>query len=266
MKGMLHKSVRLYLLGLLCFLVLCSLRAEEAEAEEASRVSVGEIDYDDLTMQVFANNNTIIYYSTDQDVWYQAEMPYDSLIKAYIMDISWISSAKDVTLFLKGNINKSEYQITFPMQNKSFKVKYERADGIFSFTDTEDAETFQWRKETDYHWNTVNLEETSASYQKFLDAMDNLTTMGAKIIFRLPQSAGCTNEDEGRRPCKEVPLTIPKRPNAPGIKVNSSKLSLNTTEAMEYFDKTAGLWITAAKQCCWRILLRRSYIPMAQKP
>ncbi len=247
MKSMSHKPIRLFLLIQLCFLLLCCIPANQARAAQASKVSVSGIDYDNLTMKILANGNSIVYYSVDQSTWYQVEAAYSSTLKAYTMDISWIAYTKDVTVYLKGNIDKNVYQITLPMQNKSFSVKYDKAEGEFDFSETEDADTFQWRKSTDYHWNEVDLDEDASSYQKFIKNVEKMKTMGAKLIFRTPQAAGSDNEDVGRRPSREVTVTIPKRANAPSVKVNVSKLNLNTTEAMEYYDEKTGLWLECLK-------------------
>jgi hypothetical protein len=247
MKNILKKRSCIFLLGLLCILSVLAVPEGKAYAGEVSIVSAGKIDYEGLTMQIFSNNNSIVYYSLDQESWYTVEGLYDSYLKAYTMDISWISLTKDVTLYLKGNTVGTVEEVTLPMQNKNFKIDYDKAEGLFEFTDTEDADSFQWRKASDYHWTTVELEEDSASYQKFMNSMENFKTMGAKLIFRLPQTAGYGSDNEGCRPSREVTVAIPKRSGAPSVKVNPSKLNLNTTEAMEYYEKKSGLWVDCEK-------------------
>jgi len=232
---------------LFCLLVLCLLPVDKASAEEATVISIGKIDYENLTIQMYNNNNTTIYYSSDKNTWTEVEGPYNSTTNSILMDISWVSSASDVTLYFKGNTVQTIISVTLPMQNKSIKVTYDKVDGRFTFSNTDEADTFQWRKSTDYSWTTVEMDETAPSYITFIDTIETFLVKGAKIYIRIPQIIGTDNSNEGCRPSKEVSVSITKRSNAPSIKVNISKLTLNTTEAMEYYDTATSLWIECNK-------------------
>jgi hypothetical protein len=228
-------------------LFLCFLPAGRAQAEEAQAVSFGKIDYDNLTIQVYKNNNVIIYYSTDKITWVEAEGNYDSAKNMITMDISWVSVSSDVTLYFKGSSVSKVQSITLPMQNSSIKVTYNKVSNEFTFSDAEESDSFQWRKSTDYHWNTVKLDETSSSYNDFIDTVDTFRVMGAKLIFRLPQTAGTYESNVGYRPSKEVTVSILKRANAPSVKVNIAKLNLSTTQAMEYYDTKSSMWLECTR-------------------
>lgn len=243
------------LLGILLFSLTPT---SKVSAEEATAISIGRIDYDNLTMQIFNNNNGIVYYSTDQNTWIEVEGPYDTTTNSYSMDISWISGREEFTLYFRGNMVKTISSIVLPMQNTSIKVTYNSADDEFVFLDTDDAITMQWRKASDYTWNTVELDEDSFSYISFVNSMEILRVKGAKIYIRTPQVIGRNNNNVGCRPSKEVVLSITKRSNPPTIKVNVSKLNLNTTEAMEYYDMATKLWID-----CNRTMLIEDIAPEA---
>jgi len=232
---------------LLGILLLCLISSGKASAEDAKVITIGKIDYDNLTMQIYDNNNSAVYYSIDKDTWIDVEGPYNSETDSYSLDISWVSNTSDVTLYFKGNTIKTIKPITLPAQNKSVKVAYDKVEGEFTFSNTWDAEYFQWRKSTDYSWATVELDESSSSYISFINTMETLRLQGAKVYIRTPQMIGTNSNNEGSRPSIEVLVSITKRSNAPSIKVNVSKLNINTTEAMEYYNSTTKLWIECTK-------------------
>jgi hypothetical protein len=227
---------------MLCIFFLL-LPAGKALAADASAISFGTIDYEELTLQIYNNNNTIVYYSTDNTTWSELEGGYSSSTKSYQFDISWVSVKEDVTLYFKGDIVNTVKSITLPMQNSYISVEYDKVEGEFTFLDVEESDYFEWRKAADYYWNRVSFTETSASYQSFLTTMESLRVKGAKIIIRTPQVTGTGASDVGMRPSAEVSITIPARPSAPSVKVNSSKLTLNTTASMEYYDSVANMWV-----------------------
>jgi hypothetical protein len=89
----------------------------------------------------------------------------------------------------------------------------------------------------------VEFEEASSSYQAFLDTIEILRGKGIKLYIRTPQVLGTSLNNVGVRPSKEVTVTISARVAAPTIKVNSSKMTINTTSSMEYYSAKNGLWI-----------------------
>lgn len=233
---------------LLFLLVLgCTLPTGRAYAEDASAISFGKIDYENLTMLVYNNHNTIVYSSTDNSTWTEVDGAYNSTTGAYTMDISWISCKSDVTLYFKGDVVKTVKSITLPMQNTSISITFDKVETEFTFEDVEECETFQWRKASDYNWTTVDFDETSSSYTKFMTQIEYFMLKGAKIGIRTPQVTGTDAENVGMRPSKEISITIPARRSAPAVKVNSSKLTTDTTTAMEYYDSSSSLWVECTK-------------------
>ena len=237
------KKINLKSLIVLFGLLLCMIPANKVLAAGASAVSFGTINYEALTLQVYNNNNNVVYYSTDNSNWSEIEGGYNSTTKAYTFDISWVLASADVTLYFKGDIVKTVKTLTLPMQNASIYVEYDKVEGEFAFSDVDDADYFEWRKAADYYWNTVSLKESSASYQSFLTTMENLRTKGAKIIIRTPQVIGTGAGNVGMRPSAEITITIPARTAAPAVKVRASKLTLTTTTALEYYDAASDLWV-----------------------
>lgn len=214
----------------------------EVMAETASAVTIGEINYNELTIQIYNNNNPVVYYSVNGTAWTEVDSAYSSSTKSYTMDISWISNKTDTTIYFMGNIVTDIVDVTVPKLGTEFNVTYSNLDEDFIFDNTEDADSFEWRKASDYNWNSVSLDFESASYKAFLALLDKFRVKGAKIIIRLPQVVG-SQDDAGRRPSKEITITITTRAEAPSIKVNSSKLTVNTSASLEYYDSTFKAWM-----------------------
>lgn len=241
----LSDRINYYITAALIILLLFAITpAGTAKAGTASAVSLGTVNYEELTLQVFSNQNSIVFYSLDQLSWTEVEGSYEA--GTYLMDISWVSSSAEVTIYFKGDSNTSVTSITLPMQNNDFKAAFDKVEGVFTFDNTDLADSFEWRKATDYNWSTVSLYETSPSHQAFLEKIESFRVKGAKIVLRLPQETG-NAIDSGCRPSKEISITIPARASAPNITVNTSSLTLNTTTAMEYYDEATGIWMECAK-------------------
>lgn len=246
MKNKLKRTGYFIPIILLLLFLIGYLPVQTAEADTASVVSIGMIDYEELTIQIFSNNNPIVYYSDDNTKWTEVEGAYDASSGAYIMDISWVSGTGDATLYFKGDVNSRIISVTIPMQNSDFLVLYDKAEECFTFTGADDSDAFEWRKTTDYNWTKVSLDDTTASYHTFLAAIEAFRVKGAKIILRLPQVTGSA-VNSGSRPSKEITVTISPRASAPSVNVNSSKLTLNTTTSMEYYDPSTDTWIECSK-------------------
>jgi hypothetical protein len=215
----------------------------KVSAATASAITFGTVDYENLTLQVYNNNNSTVYYSTDNTNWEEMDAAYSSSTSSYSMDISWTPATSDTTLYFKGDSVKTVKQITLPAQNTDFAAEYDKVQNEFTFSSMDDADYFEWRNTTDYYWNKVSFNENSASYQNFMDTIEGFRLKGAKIIIRIPQTMGTGAGNVGARPSKEINITIPSQPAAPAVKVNSSKLTLSTTTSLEYYDTQSELWM-----------------------
>jgi hypothetical protein len=235
------KQNTMKLLIILAFILTGLIPASRVDA--ASAVSVGKIDYDRMTMQIYYNSNSVVFYSTDNSTWSEAEGEYDSSAKSCVMDISWVSKTSDVTLYLKGDNIKTVKSVILPAQNTSFNVKYDNILDEFNFDNSDEADSLEWRKATDYNWMTVDMDQSSASYQRFIKKMNELRVKGSVIIIRIPQVTGTGISNAGMRPSIERTVTISARAAAPVIRVNSSRLTLGTASSMEYYDPASDLWM-----------------------
>ncbi len=232
-----------FLLGISAYWTKGQEVINTAYAATASAVTFGTIDYENLTLQVYNNNNDIVYYSIDNTTWEELDAAYNSSSNSYFMDISWISVTSDITLYFKGDIVKTVKQITLPAQNSDFRAEYDRVENEFTFSSMDSANYFEWRKITDYYWNKVSFTESSASYQTFMETIEGFRLKGTRILIRIPQTVGMGASSVGARPSAETNITISAQAAAPAVKVNSSKLTLNTTSSMEYYDSVSGLWL-----------------------
>lgn len=245
MKQSIWKSFFAIVLFLTVFLAAPTMKAQ-ADAT-ATAITIGKTDYDELTMEVNINQNSIVYISSDKKNWYEVEGEKSSDHKYYLMDISWIPSNADKTIYFKGDKVATVVPVTIPGKDTSLKVTYNKADEDFTFTNCDSAEYFQWRKSTDYHWYQVPMNSNTPEYKSFMKTVESFLCKGAKIVFRIPQKLGTDTLNTGERPSKEVTVTLAKRANAPSVSVNASKLTLNTTTKMEYFDTSKNKWVDCEK-------------------
>ena len=245
------RSVILTLFSVLFILAVLCTGTVSARAEEASAVSVGEIDYENYTMILNYHGNATIYMSTDnRKTWNEVDGEINGTgdSRTVKMDISWVSAASDVKLYFKGNSDKTEVDVTLPKTDTSFKVKFDKINTDFVMTNETSATSFMWRKNTDYTWTEVPFDTASSEYKSFLAAVENLRFKGAKLVFRTGQVKGTNAENVGSRPSKEVTVSITKYGTAPSIKLNVVKLTLNTKESYEYTtDLASGTWNSCEK-------------------
>lgn len=229
---------------------LCGLFAVatpmDASAKEALEVSIASIDYDTLEMKIALNGNGKVFYSdASKKTWNEVE---GSSSNGFVyLDISWIKSTSDYTMTLKGSENDSVVSVTIPAANQKLSVKFDKLTGYLTFDNEDGAYEFQWRKATSYEWSdVVNLSQYNED--EFLDELEALRANGSKIYVRIPQTAGTSAYDVGERPSKEVLVTLTKRANAPKVSVNVTKMTLSTTDAMEYQIYSVGGALTNSKK------------------
>ncbi|MCR5830117.1 MAG: hypothetical protein K6F93_07230 [Lachnospiraceae bacterium] len=227
------KNVKIIAGLIMAWMLVAAAFTGEARADEAQTVEIGVTDYEALTMEIIRNGNTIIYSSLDnKKTW--SEIDGVIVGDKLIMDIQFASSASDVNVWLKGDKDSKVIKVVIPKQSSTFKAKYDRGTGTIVMSGYEDRTTFRWHKSTDDNYQTVSFDTNNASYRKFENEIEKLTTKGAKIMIGLPGRNGTGIDDMGVRPVKEVTVTIPKRSSAPNVKINVTKLTLNTRDKMEY--------------------------------
>lgn len=247
------RMILILTVALACFSIGFNKAETLFAADNASQVEVASIDYNALELKLKPNGNSVIYFSTNKSTWNVLEYYVNS--EGYACtDISWIAATSNKTLYFKGGSDTRITEVTIPKQN-TIKVKFDKVDGMVTISNTEDAEYFQWRKNTDYNWHTVSLEEGSAEYKQFVSSLEQFRVKGAKIVIRTAQTPGTSAQDPGSRPSKEATLSITKRGNAPNVSVNMKTLKLNTTEKMEYSLDGGNTWKNCMKTMTLESLL-----------
>ena len=224
--------------------MLMALPTYTAQAADATPVAIEEIDYEYFTAKVKPNGNSVVYYSTNEKTWYELEENLKDVTDTY-MDISWVSLTSDVTLYFKGSENKTVTSVELPKRT-SIKVKFNKVDGNLEFSGCDEASEFEWRKSTDYNWQTVPINETKDAHKAFLKTLENFRNRGASLVVRTAQKKG-SERDPGLRPSKPVAVSISKRSSAPSLKINLLKLTVNTKDTMEYFSVKDNKWIACEK-------------------
>ncbi len=216
-----------------CLLVVAAFSVKSRAEETAATVDIGVTDYEELTMEIIRNGNTIIYASTDNKKTF-AEVDGEISGDRLKMDISFANPTADVSIWLKGDKDTKVIKVTIPKQSSSLKAKYDKATGTVQLSGFDDRTHFRWHKNTDNNYKTVAIDINDPTNKAFVNEIEVLKIKGAKICIGLEGKNGTGIDDMGMRPGKEVTVGITKKNSAPGIKLNYSKLTFNTKKTMEY--------------------------------
>ncbi len=241
--------IKFIVTALIC-LCFAGFTKNEARADDAaSQITVGDINYESLTMKIYKNGNTNVYFSTtlasDLSGWDEVSgvASNDGNGTYLLVDISWASSAADVKFYLRGDKNTNATEVVFPKASTAFKATFDKVNGDFTFAGQDDAKYFYYRKNTDYNWVKVYFEgmgtpngDKEMSYADFLSNVEMLRFKGSKLVFKLGQQVGTSATETGARPSKEVTVSITKYASAPSVKLNITKLTFNTKNTMEWSD------------------------------
>lgn len=197
------------------------------KAQAAGSVSVKEVDYSSstITVQLSASDNLLLISDAKAKKWeaIPLEKAYDNTVT---MDISWISTAKDYTLSLKGDVSSEPVSIIIPRQTAGLRASYNTSTGRVDFTG--ETGTVEWRKRDGIEWTTVPSDDA------FKAQLDTMCAYGATVIFRIKGENGTGVNNPGRRPGKEVSVNIPKKIAAPNIKIDDSNLTISVNNDMQY--------------------------------
>lgn len=255
LRGKLQRLLFAFLIGLLFVAAGRTVRlaaAEEGgEENPVEQVKPVRVDFEELWLEVDAGDNTAVYYSDrSKKVWSEA-LPGEN--GNYLIDISWIKGTSAAEVTLKGDKNEEVVSVQLPARESKYKVKFDKVKGVLTFTYLpEGATEIEWRKATSYDWQTVSVEDAVDPDSEFAGELDKLRVAGASIYVR---TAGSASEleadgtlDAGIRPGKEIKVSITKRGSAPKIKIDGGKLTLNTTNSMEYSTDGGTTWIQMEKK------------------
>ncbi len=211
-------------------------------------VKVEAIDYENLWLIVNGEDNTAVYYSDKgKKTWSKAEQDNGK----YYIDISWIKATASGEINVKGDKNEEIVTVTIPARESKYKVKFDKVNGTLVFSGLPSGvEKFQWRKATSYQWNTALVADAKTKDSLFCKELEKFRVSGASIYVRIAGVDATVKDgklDMGSRPGKEVKVSITKRANAPKLKVNGAKLTVNTTTSMEYSVNNGLEWKQAGK-------------------
>ncbi len=255
LRGKLQRLLFVLCIGLLSVTASRTMRlaaAEEGgEENPVEQVKPVRVDFEELWLEVDAGDNTAVYYSDRaKKVWSEALPGADG---NYLIDISWIKGTSAAEITLKGDKNEEVVSVQLPARESKYKIKFDKVKGVLTFTYLPDSVTeIQWRKATSYDWQTVSVEDAVDPDSEFAEELDKLRVAGASIYVRTAGSE-CELEadgtlDAGIRPGKEIKLSITKRGSAPKVKIDGSRLTLNTTNSMEYSTDGGRTWEPAEKK------------------
>lgn len=200
------------------------VRIRSASAATLTNVAFS-VDYLEelVTITPGSGNSTKFYISTDGKTWELIE-PFGPV------DISTLLQSKEVTLYFRGNKDLASTEVLLQAENKSLKATYQVVSGVGTIVITNTTTLpVEVRKGLRGQWKTVTGPISTTLYE----------LKGATLYFRL--KASVTN-----RAGKEISLKIPKKPTAPSVKLDGSKLYISGLKIGEtqYRVGDSSTWIT----------------------
>lgn len=205
------KKLGIFLLILvIVFVQSGQLGVAYATTTTGTEVSV-TIDYLEETAFVSAGSSgsTKLYISTDN------QKNWELIDPTGVVDLSSILQTKDVTIYFKGNKDTQAKGVMLKGENKDLKVTYTVFNGEGK-VDLNIGTGVIYRKGVDGIWKTATPGMSTTIYE----------LKGATLYFRLQATSYS-------RAGKVVSLKIPKRPTAPSVKLDGSKLSITGLKAKE---------------------------------
>jgi len=188
-------------------------------AKADAALSVTNIDYDksEMTIKSDAKDTTLYFSNSSAKKWDTCvgEFGEDG---TYVMDISWISVTKNYPITFKGDVSTDVLKVTLPKQVPNFKVKYDKVNTRFNYTNDGGRE-IEYRKNNTSAWEEIPSSDQSNQLQELIQ---RLTENGATLYFRLKGENGTSDSAVGKRPSKEVSCKIAKKANAPSVSLNTS--------------------------------------------
>ncbi len=243
------KKILLFIAAAFLALGMLAVMPAGKVSAAAGQVEVKKINYDNLDMIINKNGNSIVYFSTNGKDWNEIDGETKTVdgVVCSVFDISFVPGAGEVTVYLKGNSDQTVVDVKLPKTNTGYRATFDKVSGTIDFTgDTDGVDKFMWRKSTDYNWKQVSVDEESDDHKAFLKEIESLRIMGAKIYLKLCSVDGTSAENTGKRPGKEIAISVTKYSSAPSVKLNVVKLTFNTKDSMEYSDD-GERWTTCAK-------------------
>ena len=174
---------------------------DSVQAETGTSVTV-DVDYlqEIATVKAAAGLSTKFYMSTDnQKTW-------DLIDSSGVVDLSSLLAARAVTVYFKGNKDTKSVGVILQAEISTLTVAYKIANGVGKIEYTS-ALSVEYRKGMNGPWKLASPLMSTGIYE----------LRGATLYFR-------TIATTGIRAGKIVTVKIAKRPTAPSVKVDGSKL------------------------------------------
>lgn len=205
-------SLGKYFVLLAIVALLTAGRSAKAEASTVvtppNQVGV-TVDYveETVTLTPGTNNSTKFYISKD------AKKSWEMIEPAGSVDISTLLSTKDVFLYFKGNKDTNIAELKLPAQDASLKATYSVLDGVGRIMLSGTTLPIEYRKGTNGYWKTLPIATTTLITTPY-------ETYGATLYFRIAPATT-------RRAGKIITVKVSKKPSAPSVKLDGSKLYLS---------------------------------------
>jgi hypothetical protein len=216
----------------LLFVILLS---QGSSVAKASTVNTGgqvrvTLDYLEEIAEVSAATGGSIrfYISTDKmKTWEIIERTGDK----FLVDLSTLLTTKENIIYFKGDKETTPVEVKLQGEDKSLTVSYVVENGVGKIVYS-NASLVEYRKGLNGAWKIASNNMPTAIYE----------LKGASIYFRTPAT-------KDKRVGKIVTVKISKRPSAPSVKLDGSKLLISglKPEVTQYRVGSSTTWQTALK-------------------
>lgn len=211
---------------LIIFMVLCIIfnsftKIKVSSADANSQVTV-KIDYLEQMAYITPGTNTKLYFSSDDGKTWELIEPFG------VLDISNLMQTKADDLYFKGNKDLKPTIVTLQALDSTLKATYSIVNGEGLITLTGFTSAVEYRKGTSGQWKPASTTMPTASYEM----------RGATLYFR-------TIATTVKRAGKEISLKVAKKPSAPSVKLDGSKLYITglTVGATQYRVGDNTVWL-----------------------
>jgi len=234
-------------------LILQLLPVRMSYAADAEPVRVQAVEYYEEQLQVYNNNNTKIYFATEQDAskgnWEIIDAEDDGVT---MIDISWLSASSENILVIRGDKNTTQSRVIIGKRPTKLSVTIDYTNmkqmnkdatiaamvNIMSDVGTGEKPVkfsdLEWRKGTAGQWKDTD-ELTVGLLEKFL-------VNGTTLYFRIKAvddvhvngSSTYPDGTKGRRCSAEIKVKVPKQAAAANHNVDGGKFTVDVKYGKEY--------------------------------
>jgi hypothetical protein len=200
--GGFRKVLIILLIFCMVFNTFGPIKLSKADANSQVNVLVNYLE-EIVTVTAGTGGSLKFYMSTDK------MKTWEILAPTGVADISSLLSTKEVTVYFKGNKDLRPVSYTFPAEDKSLQASYKivSGEGRIEFGNT--AQPVEYRKGANGVWRSATNPMPTAAYE----------IKGATLYFR-------TSATAVKRAGKVVTVKISKRPSAPSVKLDNSRLCI----------------------------------------